>query len=290
MDVDAFGKGKGKDDKKGKGTDVGSNFRRSRRSRSRSVRSAMRRFVGEESAGGCYVDKDDTDGKTEAEKRKERPRPLTPSRSPTRKGKGGKGKSPQVEAGYLELCNWETPATTQSGQKWVKLAVDTGAGATTWPDRISFGKSLGTNRGLEFRTATGEIIPSGEDHVVEGADEYGQVLRIKGVKAPVCKPLLSVGEVTDKGGAAVMFGNTGYLCSPGGRFAKKLERWFMQEAAQDDWHGLVELYKERNVYNLYMQDGGPADRRHDLCPQEMKDEPMAGEPRAGFYRQGRRNP
>ena len=87
-----------------------------------------------------------------------------------------------------------------------------------------------------------------------------------------------------------MFGNTGYLCSPGGRFAKKLERWFLQEAAQDDWHGLVELYKERNVYNLYMQDGGPADRRHDLCPQEMEDEPMAGEPRAGFYRQGRRNP
>ena len=47
---------------------------------------------------------------------------------------------------------------------------------------------------LTFRTATGELVQGGKRMHVEGCVDGGSNLRVRGVQAPVCKPLLSVGE------------------------------------------------------------------------------------------------
>ena len=82
---------------------------------------------------------------------------------------------------------------------------------------------------------------------------WGQRLGMKGVLAPVCKPLLSVGEVTTKGGAAIMLDDLGYLLTPHSSILKDLRSWLAEEVSKAKHGHVVELHKERNVYNLYVQ-------------------------------------
>ena len=95
------------------------------------------------------------------------------------------------------------------GSEWIMIGVDTGAGKTAWPQSITYGTTiLGvTVIYLTFRTATGELVKGGKRMQVAGCDDWGSNLRVRGVQAPVCKPLLSVGEYSTKGGVTVLFGN-----------------------------------------------------------------------------------
>ena len=95
------------------------------------------------------------------------------------------------------------------GSEWIKIGVDTGAGKTAWPQSVTYGKKLPGHVDFTFRTATGELVKSGERLYVEGCDDWGVNLRVRGVQAPVCKPLLSVGEYTTMGGVIVLYGDKG---------------------------------------------------------------------------------
>ena len=53
---------------------------------------------------------------------------------------------------------------------------------------------------LTFRTATGDVVKSFKRLHFEGCDDWRVNLRVRGVQALVCKPLLSVGEYTTMGG------------------------------------------------------------------------------------------
>ena len=48
---------------------------------------------------------------------------------------------------------------------------------------------------------------------IEDCDDWGSNLKIRGVQAPVCKPLLSVGEYTTMVGVTVFYGDKGF-CVP----------------------------------------------------------------------------
>ena len=50
----------------------------------------------------------------------------------------------------------------------------------------------------------------------------GVHLRVRGVQAPVCKPLLSVGEYTTMGGVTVLYGDKGYMFHKGSNVAKNI--------------------------------------------------------------------
>ena len=52
---------------------------------------------------------------------------------------------------------------------------------------------------------------SGKRMQIVGCDDWGSNFKIRGVQAPVCKPLLSVGEYTTKGGVTVLYGDKGYM-------------------------------------------------------------------------------
>ena len=86
------------------------------------------------------------------------------------------------------------------GSEWIKIGVYTGAGKTAWPQSITYGTTIPGNSDLTFRTATGELVRGDKRMQMEGCDDWGSNLKIRGVQAPVCKPLLSVGEYTTKGG------------------------------------------------------------------------------------------
>ena len=65
-------------------------------------------------------------------------------------------------------------------------------------------------------------------HVV-GCDDWGSNLRVRGVQAPKCKPLLSVGEDTTMGGVTVLYGDKGYMFHKGSNVAKKMHSFIHKE-------------------------------------------------------------
>ena len=107
------------------------------------------------------------------------------------------------------------------GSEWIKIGVDTGAGKTPWPQSITYGRTIPGDSDLTFCTATGELVKGGKRMHVEGCDDWGSNLRVRGVQAPVCKPVLSVEEYTMTGGVTVLYGDKGYMFHKGSNVAKK---------------------------------------------------------------------
>ena len=58
---------------------------------------------------------------------------------------------------------------------------------------VTNGKMILGNSDLNFRTAAGEFVKGGKRLHVEGCADWGSDLKVRGVQAPVRKPLLSVG-------------------------------------------------------------------------------------------------
>ena len=105
-----------------------------------------------------------------------------------------------------------------------------------------------------FRTAIGELVKSGERLHVEGCDDRGVNLRVRGVQAPVCKPLLSVGEYTTMGGVAVLYGDKGYMFHKGSNVAKKIDAWIQKEMRDSQYYGCTVAYeREQRVQHLHEQ-------------------------------------
>ena len=122
---------------------------------------------------------------------------------------------PEVEIGGFDMSCLDVDALQHQESEWIKIGVDTCAGKTAWPQSVTYGKKLPGHVDLTFRTATGELVKSGERLYVEGCDDWGVNLRVRGVQAPVCKPLLSVGECTAMGGVTVLYGDKGYMFHKG---------------------------------------------------------------------------
>ena len=136
---------------------------------------------------------------------------------------------PEVEIGEFEMDYLDVDLVEVRGSEWIKIGVDTGAGMTAWLQSVTYGKKLLGNVHLTFRTATGELVKSGERLYDEGCDDWGVNLRVRGVQAPVCKPLLSVGEYTTMGGVTVLYGDRGYMFHKGSNVAKKIDAWIQKE-------------------------------------------------------------
>ena len=104
---------------------------------------------------------------------------------------------PEVEIDEFSMTYLNVDALQESekmrGSEWIKIGVDTGAGKTAWPQSITYGTAIPGDSDLTFRTATGELVKGGKRMQVAGRDDWGLNLRVRGVEAQVCKPLLSVG-------------------------------------------------------------------------------------------------
>ena len=116
---------------------------------------------------------------------------------------------PEVEIDEFSMTYLNVDALQESekmrGSEWIKVGVGTGAGKTAWPQSIACGIWMLGDSDLTFRTATGELVKGGTRVHVAGCDDWGSNLRVRGVKALVYKPLLSVGEYTTMGGVTVLW-------------------------------------------------------------------------------------
>ena len=98
---------------------------------------------------------------------------------------------------------------------------------------------------------------------IVGCDDWGSNLKIRGVQAPVCKPLFNVGEYTTMGGVTVFHGDKGYMFHSGSNVAKNIDAWIQTEMRDSQYHGCTVAYKENNVYNIYMK---PRRNKTDAMP------------------------
>ena len=112
-------------------------------------------------------------------------------------------------------------------------------------------------------------------HVV-GCDDWGSNLQLRGVQAPVCKSLLSVGEYTTKCGVTVLYGDKGYMFHKGSNVAKKIDAWVQKELRDSQYRGCTVAYKDNNVYNIYMKP-----RKNKMAAM-----PLSGDPESGGCRLG----
>ena len=168
---------------------------------------------------------------------------------------------PEVEIDEFSMTYFNVDALQQESEKmrgseWNKIGVDTGAGKTEWPQSITYGTTILGCSDLTFRTSTGELVKGGKRMQVLGCDDWGSNLKIRRVQAPVCKPLLFVGEYTTMGGVTVLYGDKGYVFHKGSNVSKKLDAWVQKELRDSQHRGCTVAYKENNVYNIYMKPRG----------------------------------
>ena len=127
--------------------------------------------------------------------------------------------------------------------------------------------------GRNSKTATGEMVEGQGRFRVRGHSVSGHQLHITGEKTSVHKPLLSAGDVTDKGHAFWLDGNVGYINQKDSPVLTAMRTCFQRVCEQYSWNGAVDLTKERGVYNLCVQvagGGGSVERAVDVSPNEME--------------------
>ena len=133
---------------------------------------------------------------------------------------------------YLDVDALQQESEKMRGSEWIKIG-----GKTAWPQSITYETTIPGDSDLTFRTATGELVKGGKRMHVVGCDDWGSNLRIRGVQAPVCKPLLSVGEYTTTGGVTVLYGDKGYMFHKGSSVAKTNDAWIQKELRDSQYRG-----------------------------------------------------
>ena len=157
----------------------------------------------------------------------------------------------EIDESSMIYLNVDALQEKMGGSEWIKIGVDTGEGKTAWPQSITYGTTILGDSDLTVRTATGELV-KGKRMQIVGCDDWESNLRIR-VQAPVCKPLLSVGEYTTKGGVTVLYVDKGYMFHKGSNVAKKMDVWVQKELRDSRYRGCTVAYKENDVYNIYVK-------------------------------------
>ena len=94
-----------------------------------------------------------------------------------------------------------------------------------------------------------------------------------GAKTSVHEPLLSAGNVTDKGHALWLDGDVGYIFLRDSPILAAMRMCFNRACEQHSWNGAIDLTKERGVHNLrpgWQAAGGKVERVVDVSPSETE--------------------
>ena len=179
-----------------------------------------------------------------------------------------------IECTALDLC--ATALTQQEivNPRWIAFNVDTGAGGTVWPMNADYAcERISGPGGRNYKTATGEMVEGQGRFRVRCQSAWGHLLQMTGEKTSVHKPLLSAGDVTDKGHALWLDGNVGYIIQKDSPILTAMRTCFRRVCEQHSWNGAIDLTKERGVYNLYVQvagGDGNVGQAVDVSPNEME--------------------
>ena len=151
---------------------------------------------------------------------------------------------------------FETDANAEH-EDWIAVNVDTGCGGTIFPEGAPYGVRSKANV-QKFRTATGEIVEVDERLKVDATDEWNRPIKISGNLGPVTKPLLSAGEVTNKGSDIFLSdadGGCNFLIAAGSEVQAEIRASIWEILERHRYRDAVPLRKEKNVYNVWMKTG-----------------------------------
>ena len=115
-----------------------------------------------------------------------------------------------IECTALDLCASSLTQQEIVNPRWIAFNVDTGAGGTVWPMNADYAcEKISGPAGRNYKYATGEMVEGQGRFRVRCQSVWGRQLHMTGEKTSVHKPLLSAGDVTDKGHALWLDGNVG---------------------------------------------------------------------------------
>ena len=171
------------------------------------------------------------------------------------------------------LC--ERPEVDADG--WLRLLLDSGCARTVFPQDADYGVSSPSKHPrVLLKTASGEVMESGDDYRVYGTDEQEAAVRLNGVLAPVRKPLVSTGAVTGKDNDVWFSEDYGYVIRTGTQLHREFRKMAKRLLGKYAWRDAMPVYKERGVYNFYVKSKKVASmerpKTKDVCPQETATE------------------
>ena len=126
---------------------------------------------------------------------------------------------------------------------------------------------LKEKRPLKFKTATGETANSSGDLKLERWSEQGSKMSCSGKLAPVHKSLTAAEQVSEKGNDIWIAGDSAYLAKSS-KIAKNRRNALDRAMHKRERKYIVRVYKERGVYNMYVQvrhDASTSKRGKSLC-------------------------
>ena len=179
-----------------------------------------------------------------------------------------------IECTALNLCATALTQHEIVNPRSIAFNVDTGAGGTAWPMNADYAcEKNSCLAGRNCKTATGVMVEGQGRFRVRCQSVWGHQLHMTGEKTSVHKPLLSAGDVTDKGHALWLGGSGGYIIERDSPILTAMGTCFRRVSEQQSWNGAIDLTKERGVYNLYFQVAGgdsSVERAVDVSPNEME--------------------
>ena len=144
------------------------------------------------------------------------------------------GTTDMIDSTSLDLCAQEIVNP--------RFNVDTGAGGTVWPIDADYAcERVVSGPGRNCRTATGEMVEGPGRFRVRCESFWGHQLRMTGEKTSVHKPLMSAGDVTDKGHALWLDGDVGYIIQKDSPILTAMRTCFEKVCFQHSWNGAIEL-------------------------------------------------
>lgn len=141
------------------------------------------------------------------------------------------------------------------GESWIRMNYDSGAVSTVIPVEMATSQGVSLKRLGDYRVANGEKIPRYGQVRVPCRDEHGNVRGFKATVTHVHKPLGSAGEFSATHDA-YLFENGGYLVPKGSGLAQSLKDFLQQSLEKHGSRNVLELYKEGNLYNMYLKQSG----------------------------------
>ena len=140
------------------------------------------------------------------------------------------------------------------GEEWLKLNYDSGAVSTVIPIEMAVAQGLQLRRVGDYRVANGEKIPRYGRVRVPCIDEQGHRRGFKATVTHVHKPG-SAGEFSATHDAYI-FDDGGWLIPRNTSMAQAMRAFLRQLIDVNGERGMLKLYKEGNLYNIYLKQRG----------------------------------
>ena len=150
----------------------------------------------------------------------------------------------------FEVETWEETNETEQEQWWNSWTEDEKPKRDEAPlgALVVGGAEFHLN---SFKTASGEILPDEGQLLWPCFLQDGRKCRLRGHVTDVHKPLISAGNVLDKGRVAILHSNGGSILSWDSPTGNLISRAMTKGTAGSD--ELIKLYRESNIYNFYVK-------------------------------------